>query len=552
VSKYLEFSCGCRFPLAGGDRESGVVFDPSIENLRLDCPKTWELISEGNTKGCFQLESRLGQSIAQKTRPSSIEELAALVSIMRPGCMEAVVDGKTLTDHFIDRKHEREEVDCFHPALEPILGETYGILVYQEQAMEIAPVIAGFDLQEADILRKAIGKKQAGTMAKVKTKFLAKAKELGIVTEPQAEEIFGWIEKSQRYSFNKSHAVSYAINAYLSAYAKSHFSHEFFTSYLYYSKEKAKPHEEINELINNAKLMDIEVWPPDLRIGNKHFLLDEGKIYFGLSDIKNVGAKVLDKIKVVTEETEEALGKPIAEWTWLEFLALFSTRVNTTAVKSIISVGACSFLHTNRTRMLYEYDIIANKLSPKETTWFVDYVLNYETDGQDLLSILKKMVSLPTGREGAVANKKRLGTVQGIVSSLENPPYKLEDFAEWLAGQEEKFLGISITCTKVDDCDTSSANCFCKDIVNNNKPDYPIVAVQVDRVNKTKIKNGPNRGAKMAFITVSDHTCSLDCVAFSQSWAQYSELLYEGNTIMVNGKEGRTKDSLVIEKVWQI
>ena len=135
--------------------------------------------------------------------------------------MEAIVDGKSLTNHYIDRKHGREPVEYFHPALEQSLKETFGILVYQEQSMQIAQEIAGFNLQEADILRKAIGKKKTDVMAQVKTSFLQKAEEKGIVTKEQAEEIFSWIEKSQRYSFNKSHAVSYAFNAYLSAYAKA-------------------------------------------------------------------------------------------------------------------------------------------------------------------------------------------------------------------------------------------------------------------------------------------------------------------------------------------
>ena len=216
---HLEFSCGCKFPLI----DDRIDFNPDIESLPLDCVKTWDIISRGNTKGCFQLESRLGQSLAKRTKPRNIDELAALVSIMRPGCMEAMVEGKSLTNHYIDRKHAKEPVDYFHPSLEEILKETYGILVFQEQSMQIAQKIADFDLQEADILRKAIGKKKTDMMAQVKKSFIKKAQSKALVTKEQAEEIFSWIEKSQRYSFNKSHAVSYAINAYLSAYAKSNF-----------------------------------------------------------------------------------------------------------------------------------------------------------------------------------------------------------------------------------------------------------------------------------------------------------------------------------------
>ena len=543
------FSCGCRFDI---DENERINFRPNVETLRLDCPKTWDLICDGNTKGCFQLESRLGQSLAKKTQPRTIEELSALVSIMRPGCMEAMVEGKSLTNHYIDRKHGRESVDYFHPALEEILSETYGILVYQEQSMQIARKIAGFDLQEADVLRKAIGKKKVSEMAKVKTMFLSGAKKAGLVNTEQAEEIFSWIEKSQRYSFNKSHAVSYAMNAYLSAYAKCHFDKEFFTSYLFYAKEKAAPHEEISELIANARLMDIDVMPPDMRMCNKNFILSDDNIYFGLSDIKNVGQKVIEKVSESISEVEQELGKDINKWSWLEFLVFFSKRVNSSAMKAMISVGALSFINSNRTRMLYEYEFVS-KLTAKELNWLKQHLLEKKAcEGIDLLEVMKTMTLVPLGRSGAIANKRRLGSFNEIIKSLENPPFKLEDFPEWIASKEELLLGIPLTCTKVDACDTSSSNCCCRDIANKNVPDYPLVAVEINSVREITIKNGANRGNRMAFVGVSDSSASMDCVVFSDSWHEFSGLLSEGNTVMIGGKKNRDEDGLVIEKVWQI
>ena len=124
-----------------------------------DDKKTWQLFAEGKTKGVFQLESNLGKSWSKKLAPNTIEELSALIAIIRPGCLKAYVDGKSMTQHFIDRKHGREEVTYLHESLEEILAPTYGVLVYQEQSMRIAQKIAGFNLEEADELRKAIGKK---------------------------------------------------------------------------------------------------------------------------------------------------------------------------------------------------------------------------------------------------------------------------------------------------------------------------------------------------------------------------------------------------------
>ena len=220
--------------------------------LKFDDEVTWELICVGRTKGVFQLESNLGRSWAKRVQPKNIEELAALISIIRPGTLKAIQDGKSMTQRFVDRKNGSEEITYLHESLEPILKGTQGVLVYQEQAMKIVQQLAGFNLQEADDLRKAIGKKKADLMAKVKKKFLKGAIVEKIVSEEEAEEIFSWIEASSRYSFNKSHAVSYAICAYWSAYAKAHHPLEFYCSYLKHSGGKPDPQQEVRELVNDA------------------------------------------------------------------------------------------------------------------------------------------------------------------------------------------------------------------------------------------------------------------------------------------------------------
>jgi len=201
--KYFTYPCGCKFPVINEESLS-IDFNASIDNINLECSRTWDLISSGNTKGCFQLESRLGRTMAKKLKPENIEQLSALISIMRPGSLEAFRDGKSVSNHYIDKKNGQESLDYFHPSLEKALKTTYGEMIYQEQAMEIAQTVAGFNLQEADMLRKAIGKKKPEEMAKVKLKFLEGSTNQKIVNQDQAEEIFGWIEKSQRYSFNKS------------------------------------------------------------------------------------------------------------------------------------------------------------------------------------------------------------------------------------------------------------------------------------------------------------------------------------------------------------
>ena len=143
-----------------------------ILELEFQDKKAWDLICSGKTKGVFQLESNLGKSWAKRVKPRNIEELAALISIIRPGTLKAIQDGKSMTQRFVDRKNLKEDITYLHPSLKPILKGTQGVLVYQEQSMQIAQQLAGFSLQEADNLRKAIGKKKADLMAKVKKQFL--------------------------------------------------------------------------------------------------------------------------------------------------------------------------------------------------------------------------------------------------------------------------------------------------------------------------------------------------------------------------------------------
>lgn len=437
-----------------------------------------------------------------------------------------------------------------------------GIVVkncYQEQAMRIAQDVAGFDLQQADILRKAIGKKKPEIMAECKEAFMAGAEAEGIITKEQAEQIFGWIEKSQRYSFNKSHAVSYAINAYLSAYAKAHFPRVFFTSYLYFAKEKQRPREEINELVNNAKLMDIEVYSPDIRHMNKHFKLIDGNIYFGLSDVKGIGDSIIQRLSTHITTCEKEIDKSRDEWNWIDFLVFVSQNVNSTAVKALISSGALEYMQVTRTKMLFDYEVYS-RLSSREQEWVKLLMHNAMKHDEDAIpnlleEILYAMVQCPPGRSGACATKKRLEKVTGFYSLLQNPPHIMEDMPEWIASVEESLLGTPITCTTVDSCDTEAANCTCREFLNKEggRQGVILLACQVNTVNEIRTKKGKNPGQKMAFLTVSDNSGLLDSVVtFPDMWKEYKSLLTVGNTIMLCGERGKEKDSLIVKKVWQI
>jgi DNA polymerase-3 subunit alpha len=510
------------------------MFKFDFENIDLDCEKTWNLIGSGNTKGVFQLESRLGQSMSKKLKPENIEQLAALISIMRPGCLEAIRDGKSVSNHFIDKKNGLESVDYFHSSLEPILKSTYGEMVYQEQAMQICQKVADFDLSEADMLRKAIGKKKPEEMAKIKTLFMDKSKNHGIVNEKDADEIFGWIEKSQRYSFNKSHAISYAINAYVSAYAKAHFKHQFFASYLRFAKDKIDPMREVYELVNNANENNVKVYRPDLRKMNSDFILDNNIIYFGITNIKGIGESVFKKIVELTKNIK------LDNISIYELLFGVLDKINSTAAKALVSVGGVDYLKVSRKKLLFYLDIIQN-LSQREK----DIVLSNLDDTSTLDSLLKNLL--------ISVSKKRKDVINSLILAVNKPAYSLDDNYEWIASVEKQYLGVSITCSIIDGRDLEAANTDCKSLNKGSVPNKSIiVGAEIDDINIVKTKKGEKAGQEMAFVKISDGTGACDLVIFPKEFEQNRHLLYKDNTVMLSLEQSKKKDSFIIKKCWQI
>ena len=531
---FFSFDCGCKFPIIGGMESFPLVdFSPNLEKINLDCQRTWDLISNGNTKGCFQLESRLGQTMARKLKPENIEQLSGLISILRPGCLEAYREGKSVSNHYIDKKNGLESIDYFHPSLEDILRNTYSEMVYQEQAMQISQKIAGFDLQEADMLRKAIGKKKPEEMAKVKTKFMEGAIKQKIVSQKEAEEIFGWIEKSQRYSFNKSHAISYAINAYMSAYTKAHFPKIFFASYLRFAKDKIDPQQEIKELVRNATEMDIDVSIPDFRNKNELFILKDKKIYFGLTDIKGVGKSVYKQILELT------LNEQLDTTSWLQILTRILVNINTTASKALISAGAFDYLKKHRTEMLFEYDICTS-LTKKEIDYLKEIVID---DKIKLSEAIKQLIQINK------INKNRKIILQNLINTIHKPPYSLVDKIEWLSDSENSLLGVAITCSKIDTYDISMTNCNCKTFKTSTITNNIIMAGEISNINITKTKTGKNPGQEMAFLSVEDQYGIIDSVIFfPEQLSKYRNHLFIGNILVFVGSRSKTKDGFVVEK----
>ena len=515
----------------------------------LDC-KTWDLFKQGKTKGVFQLESNLGRSWSKKLAPENIEELAALIALIRPGCLKAVIDGKSMTQRFVDRKHKLEDVSYLDESLEEILKPTYGVLVYQEQSMRIAQKLAGFNLKKADDLRKAIGKKKADLMAAIRDDFITGCREVGLVNEETASEIFGWIEKSSRYSFNKSHAVAYAVDSFWSAWYKANHVREFFLSYLYHASEKQDPHQEIYELVNEAKLFDIEVKIPKLNEFSKKVYLTSDSIAFGVKDVKGLTGVTGDKVLDAISEASELCGKSPKDFNWMDVLVYIAPKINSTAFKSLASIGFFSTTSTNvsRNKALYEY-LITRELTKSESKWVTD---NYGSKKWESLYDCLIDLSPTKKRGGGTSREQRSQVILNEADLLKNPPYDLSDDPAWIIEQETKFLGCPVSLAKVESSDTSSANTTCLDVLNGKTGKDICIAANVNRVNNHKVKKGKTKGKLMSFLTIEDSSCSLDSVViFPEAREKYQYVIYEGNNLLLCG-EVEKNNSFIVNKVHEI
>ena len=261
-----------------------------IQNLPENDKKVYKLLQKGDTVGVFQLESAGMQRYLKQLKPSEFEDIIAMVALYRPGPMQLIPD-------YISRKQKKQPITYLHPKLEPILKNTQGIAIYQEQIMKIAQEMAGFTLAEADVLRKAIGKKIKKLLMSQKEKFIEGMKK-NQIPEQVAQQIWYWIEPFASYSFNRSHAAAYATIAYQTAYLKTHFPAEFMAALLTSERNDV---ERISVLISECRKMNLEVLPPDINESFTFFSVvpKKNQVRFGLSAIKNVGSSI---VEIIVEE----------------------------------------------------------------------------------------------------------------------------------------------------------------------------------------------------------------------------------------------------------
>jgi DNA polymerase-3 subunit alpha len=296
-----------------------------LDEISFEDKKTYKLFQKGETIGVFQFESEGMRKWLKKLKPSNFDDLVAMIALYRPGPMQFLQD-------YIDGKFKRKKIEYLHPKLKPILEKTYGVMIYQEQLMEVAKSLAGFTLGEADVLRKAVGKKIKNLLEAQKEKLIQGMIENGISKEV-AQKIWEWILPFASYGFNKSHSVAYAKIAFYTAFLKAHFPVEFMASLL--SSEKADV-EKVGFLIEECKRMGIEVLPPDINESFRDFSVVPGKkqIRFGLLAIKNVGANTVEAI--VEERNKNGPYKSLTDF----LLRIEPKNLNKKSLESLIKAGA--------------------------------------------------------------------------------------------------------------------------------------------------------------------------------------------------------------------
>lgn len=483
------------------EKNTGQKID--IHQIPLDDKKTYDLISSGYTIGVFQLESSGMRHLAKELKPKKLSDISAMVALYRPGPMD-------LIPSFLEGKNNPKKIKYIHPDLKEILAETYGVLVYQEQVMQIANKMAGYTMSEADNLRMAIGKKKKELMKKEKEKFIAGCIKNGY-KKNLAEKIWNFMEKFASYGFNKPHSASYALIAYWTAYLKANFPVEFMTALLTAELSGvAGPQREIKmaQAIEECQRMGIAVLPPDINYSFSGFTIEGGAIRFGLSAIKNVGEAAIESIL----STREKEGKFVS---FKDFLFRVDLRkVNKKTVESLIAAGAF-FSFANRATLLANYPRILEEVQKEKMK---------QDKGQfDLF--------------GESDVKKKL---------VDNFKEVAEFSEEEIFEMERRIIGFLISKNPLSRYKEIIERKISKNIGDILETDVEKSLILAGIVNGKKVVKTKKDNQEMAILTVYDQTGTIDLIAFPKTYAKLKSILQINRVILFKGKVDQKEGGLTI------
>lgn len=479
------------------------------ENISLKNDKAWQLIQNGYTLGVFQLESDLGKKWSVSIKPTNINELSAVISLIRPACLES---GMTETYSKV-KNGSLETPDYKDDVINGILSPTMGVLIYQEQLMKFGGEIAWKDMPYlerlviVDKLRKGIGKKDQRIIIDLKDKFINGCIKNGR-SRDTAERLFGLIEGAGRYAFNDAHAKKYALWSYRTAYLKANYPIEFYCVYLTYSKGKQKPRDEIHALINEGRMLGINIQSPSISKSKDDFSIQGNQIIYGLSHIKQVGGS--DAEVIINNRP-----KSYVDLLKLHF-ANNETKLRSLALESLINSGCCDEYKLTRSTMLGVYSML-KEFTPREIE-FIFSITKEQTDVSGLIDIVKMC-----------ADKKSIKKRREIVMSEANAINLLSQDSTVIKGSTEKeLMGFSFSYddnVNIED-DWSCQECFNK--MKNNRKITAVFTAKLDKIKQTTTKKGKNPGQEMAQMTITDNTGSINVVCFPSQYEIYKKEIYEG------------------------
>jgi DNA polymerase-3 subunit alpha len=472
--------------------EKGTGDRIDIDAIPLDDRATFDLFQAGNTDGVFQFESPGMKDLLRNFRPEVFRDLIALNALYRPGPLKS-----GMTDEFIHRKNHPERTTYEFPELEPILRETRGIIVYQEQVMRIAGKLAGFSLAEADILRKAMGKKVRDIMKAQKQRFLQGARKNGIA-QSKANKIFEQIAQFAEYGFNKSHSAAYAYLAYQTAYLKAHYPRHFLAALLTSEAERgATP--QVVKYIGECREMGINILPPDINRSDYHFTVENGDIRFGLSAVKNVGEAAIREI-LAARGKRGGFAAPFDL-----FQDNDSRVVNRKALESLIKAGAFDSLGWRRSQSFH---------------------------------MLDRMIEYGHEVQRSRAQRQNLLFNAGVLEPPEVPD-EVREMGEWnetlFLSYEMDALGFYITSHPLAQYKGRLATLVSHDIADLGEKDFEkeirVVGV-IASLKPLKTK----KDERMATFVLEDMTGRIDVVAFPESFGKHHLYIREGLLAWVKGK----------------
>jgi DNA polymerase-3 subunit alpha len=474
-----------------------------IDNIPLDDSEVYKFLSTGKTAGVFQMESYLFQSLNKKMKPDRFSDLIAMLALGRPGPL-----GSNIVDDFIDIRHGKKEAEYLHPKLKPILEETFGMILYQEQVMEIASNLAGYSMGEADLLRRGMGKKKLKLVAAEREKFVKGAVERGL-TEATAQEIFDQMEYFAGYGFNKSHSTAYAFLAYQTAYLKYHFPAEFMSALF---SSVMGNQDKIADYIKASREINLEILAPDINNSHHDFFAESDRqIRYGLKAIKNVGSAAIEAvIKARKDKKFSSL---------IDFLKRVDiSAINIQSLEAFIKAGAFDQIAESRASMLLNYEELYNKYNN---------LSKHKAQGQQSFAELFND-----------ENK----FMEEDLNYTEVEELKTETILE----QEKEFLGIYLSAHPLDQYQNK---------LEEIKPYTINRALNVSEGKKvltagylTNYKEHiTKRNNKMAFLTISDQEEKIEIIVFSDIFKKINFDLSTNKALLVYGE--KAEGQIIAKKI---